>query len=312
MYFDPSYFKEEEREGFIIKPMIKKAWAAQLEVLQVIDEICKKHNIKYYAEYGTLLGAIRHQGFVPWDDDVDIGMLRKDFVRFKHFANLELQEPFKLLTIGNHNHKYFISRVINGYNIKTTPEHMQQFHGCPYVIGVDIFITDNIPPSKAEEKLQLELLSIAETLGNEWNNQDITDTEREDCLQQIEELCKVNFNRTKPIPQQLIDLADKISAMYWDIDCEEVTLYPKLFHNENYRLPASCFEMTVEVPFDVTTVPIPIGYHDVLTRRYGPNYMTPRNYSIHGYPFFKDQHKILINEFTQRGVPLPDWLQEEY
>lgn len=312
MYFDPSYFKEEERDGFVIKPMIKRAWAAQLEVLAEIDKICKRHNIQYYAEYGTLLGAVRHGGFIPWDDDMDIGMLRKDFVRFQSFAQTELPEPFKFLSIHNHNHKHFIARVINGYEIKTTPEHMEQFHSCPFVVGIDIFITDNIPLDKEEEKLQLELLGITNTLGNEWHKHEMSDEEKEDCLQQIEELCKVSFDREKPIPPQLFELADKISAMYWDIDAKEVTLYPKLFHNENYRLPSSCFEMTIEVPFDVISIPIPIGYHDILCRRYGKKYMTPIQYSDHGYPFFKDQQQILINEFKERGMLAPDWLIDEF
>lgn len=310
MYFDPSYFKEEEREGFVIKPMIKRAWAAQLEVLNEIDLICKRHNIKYYAEYGTLLGAVRHQGFVPWDDDMDIGMLRKDFVRFQHYAAKELPEPFKLLSIHNYNHKEFISRVINGYTIKTTPEFMEKFHGCPYVVGVDIFISDNLPLNKEEEELQLKLMSVVNTLGREWEKQEMTDEEREDCLLQVEELCRVKIDRDKPIMRQLIDLSDKISAMYWDIDAKEVTFLPKLFHNREYRLPISCFEMTVDVPFDQTMIPVPIGYHDILTMRYGSGYMTPRQYSIHGYPFYKDQEEILIAHFQEKGVPLPDWLKE--
>lgn len=312
MHFDPSYFKEEEREGFVIKPMIKKAWAAQLEVLAEIDKICKRHNIQYYAEYGTLLGAVRHQGFIPWDDDMDIGMLRKDFARFQHYAREELPEPFKLLSIHNRNHKKSISRVINGYNIDTGAERMERFHGCPFVIGVDIFISDNIPLNKEEEELQLELFAIASTLANEWEKQDMTDADREDCLRQIEELCHVELSREDSMVPQLFELSDKISAMYWDIDAREVTFMNKLYQYSEYRLPASCFEMTVEVPFDVTTIPIPIGYHNVLSRRYGPNYMTPRYYSDHGYPFFKDQQEILIEEFKERGLDIPDWLKDEF
>ncbi len=310
MYFDPSYFREEEREGFVIKPMIKRAWAAQLEVLQQIDIICKRHNIQYYAEYGTLLGAVRHQGFVPWDDDMDIGMLRKDFARFRHYAAKELPEPYKLLSIGNYNHKEFIARVINGYNIKTTPEHMEQFHGCPYVVGVDIFISDNLPLDPKEEELQLELMAIVNTLGREWEKQEMSEEEKEDCLAQVEEVCKVKIDREQPIMRQLIDLSDKIAAMYWDIDAKEVTFMAQLFYNRKYRLPISCFETTVEVPFDQVMLPIPIGYHDILTKRYGVNYMIPRNYSMHGYPFYMEQKELLINHFHEKGVPLPDWLQE--
>ena len=64
MHFDESYFDEEIREGFLVHPMIKRVWAAQLEVLEEIDRICKKYKIMYFAEWGTLLGA-----FSYWTDD---------------------------------------------------------------------------------------------------------------------------------------------------------------------------------------------------------------------------------------------------
>lgn len=84
--FDDSYFLGETRDGFYIEPMMKCAWAAQLEVMCVIKQICEKYDIPYFAYYGTLLGTIRHKGFIPWDDDMDICMLRKDYQRFLEVA----------------------------------------------------------------------------------------------------------------------------------------------------------------------------------------------------------------------------------
>ena len=73
--------------------MMKRAWAAQLEVLQRIDEVCGKYNIEYFANWGTLLGAIRHKGYIPWDDDLDIGMKRMDYERFLKIA-LHQYQPY--------------------------------------------------------------------------------------------------------------------------------------------------------------------------------------------------------------------------
>ena len=84
---DIDFFRDEVRNGFYIPTAIKQAWAAELEVLQVIDQICAKHGIEYFAEYGTLLGAVRHGGFVPWDDDLDICMMREDYNRFRAVAD---------------------------------------------------------------------------------------------------------------------------------------------------------------------------------------------------------------------------------
>ena len=67
------------------------------EVLSQVSAVCKKHGIPYYAAYGTLLGAIRHKGFIPWDDDIDVGMLRADFDRFLEIADAELGEKYFIL-----------------------------------------------------------------------------------------------------------------------------------------------------------------------------------------------------------------------
>ena len=81
MEFPASYFQGEYREGFYVAPMMKRAWAAQMEVLLLFDEICDTYGLKWYIAYGTLLGAVRHKGFIPWDDDIDIWMFREDMMR---------------------------------------------------------------------------------------------------------------------------------------------------------------------------------------------------------------------------------------
>lgn len=66
MNWKESFLKEEIRSGFPVNEKRKKVWAVELELLQKFDEVCRKYNLTYYAYYGTLLGAVRHQGFIPW------------------------------------------------------------------------------------------------------------------------------------------------------------------------------------------------------------------------------------------------------
>lgn len=76
--------------------VLEKLWAVQIEILEEIVRICKKYNLSYFLNYGTLIGAIRHRGFIPWDDDLDIGMPRDDYETFLRVAKEELNEKFFL------------------------------------------------------------------------------------------------------------------------------------------------------------------------------------------------------------------------
>ncbi len=91
---DEKFFEGEERNGYYIESVMKRAWAAQMEMLDDIRIVCEKHDIKWFVDWGTLLGTIRHGGFVPWDDDVDISMLRPDLNKFLEVAEQELGGSF--------------------------------------------------------------------------------------------------------------------------------------------------------------------------------------------------------------------------
>ena len=77
----------------------KRVWAVQLEMLDEVERICKANGLKYFADSGTLIGTIRHEGYIPWDDDIDLAMLREDYETFLKVAPGELKEHLVLQTL---------------------------------------------------------------------------------------------------------------------------------------------------------------------------------------------------------------------
>ena len=96
MELHEKFYEEEVRCGYLVTQKMKKVWAVGLNLLEQFDKICQAHGLRYYACYGTLLGAVRHQGFIPWDDDIDVAMFRDDYERLKLIAQEEISYPYFL------------------------------------------------------------------------------------------------------------------------------------------------------------------------------------------------------------------------
>lgn len=118
----------------------------QLEMLNEIDAFCRLHNIKYSLAFGTLLGAIRHKGFIPWDDDVDIMMPLPDMLKFKQLFN---SDTLKYCDVDTEKHyEYDFSRIINMRTYKTVGYFVNSYGLC-----IDLYPVISIPKDEDNSSL---------------------------------------------------------------------------------------------------------------------------------------------------------------
>ena len=294
VYFPDNYFEKEIRNGFEVSSMMKRAWAGQIEVLSVIREICERHNILWFADYGTLLGAVRHKGFIPWDDDMDIGMTRDNLNNFIKYAKDELPDEYKLLCMDlEPQYDSLIVRVVNSTAVSMDKERLYKFHGCPYVLGIDIFPMDYLSRDEEERKLHIQIIGIILGAVDAMSSPEGDPLEVVHFFQNVEALTGTKVDRNKPVRIALLSLVEKLFCIYKSDEADEVAGLWRIVYQEDFHFPKEWFSDLVEVPFETITIPIPREYDKILRLKIGDNYMTPIRQETHNYPFYKTQEKIL-------------------
>lgn len=231
-----------------------------LELLSLINKICIKYDIKWWLDYGTLLGSIRHENFIPWDDDIDIGMMRKDYHRFIEIIHDEIEKNnlTDYIDIG------YRWRKFNDYEINSFLQFYmrdEKIGDHPLLAGVDVFPYDFMKDYDEN------------TLGNSYN------------------ACIGNFYQT-------LCKGSKFSDLYMGLDYSDVIdkYYQKLnltYDEDNYIIPGvegafgyngtNLYELKVlkyseifplkEYKFNEYIFPVPHDSHSRLNKIYGNNYM---------------------------------------
>lgn len=294
-----SFLEPEVRDGFYIPSAIKQAWAVSLQVLEEIDKICKKYKIPYFADWGTLLGVVRHGGFIPWDDDLDITMKRKDYERFMAVAEKELPEGFSVVTYANQpNFRNFLGRIVAKERICFDEDHLRQYYGFPYIVGIDIFVLDYIYPDEEKEKKRAEFAKYILAVADGIEDGKFTIASVEPALSKIEKECRVklkNWSDTHKLWIELYQQVEKLFAMVPEEEAVELTrMMPDgLMGNKRLRMPKEYYDKQVWLPFEHILLPVPGRYDEMLRRRYGDYMKLVRDCGGHDYPFFEKQKKDL-------------------
>jgi len=304
--FDIEFFKEETRDGFTIPAFMKHAWAAQLEMLSMVDRICEENDIPYFADWGTLLGTIRHKGYIPWDDDIDLCMLRKDLERFAEVV--DSYEGIIINTCYNApDHGLHAARVMNSTKFTTDRNIYKDYHGFPFPVGLDIFSLDYVPREKKLEKEQVDALRLCSQAfyAKEWLDEH-TPIDKEyaekfaeykSSLKRLEKICNIEFSEENPSQQEILILNEEIEGLYNSEEADYLTEMPCLGNGKDYYIPKESYYSSTRMPFENTTIPVPLNYDLILRKKYGDDYMTPKNIACgHDYPFYDKYINAIFDE----------------
>lgn len=253
------------------------AQRASLSILLETDRICRTHGISYMLDAGTLLGAVRHKGFIPWDDDIDIAMTRDNFERFRAVAMNEFAAGMELVMpneLGNGDAFYdFTPRIIYLNSRRhADSEEMRYYGGKLNHLWVDIFILDNISDNIFLDKLtrfrQMMLYGFA--MSKRYK----LDMDKYNSINRMKVRTLVTMGRCTDM-QDIFKRQESLSVRY-------NTGNTKRLYYSNYQpdylqvtLKREWVEPVEELEFEGHMLMVPAYYHEVLTEVYGDYMQLP-------------------------------------
>ena len=285
MELDREFFYDEVQEGFYVPGIMKRAWAAQLELLSEIDRICKKRDLRYFICYGTLLGAIRNGGFIPWDDDIDIVMFREDYEKFFRLAKEELTAGIQIISMEEDDS---LCSFLNGIGRKwpLSKEALEKVNGFPYPHAVDIFPLDELSDNPEDEGFRRNVLDMLSLMISAIkDNQEETEI-FQNALLRIEELLQIKLDRKESLERQLYQLLNRIFQEFNGEGGEKLCFFRK-YWTDGISYSKSAFEKAVEISFCNRKFPAPKNYNEVLRDEYGDYKKKAKAGGAHDYPIFK-------------------------
>lgn len=266
----PGFFDKEILCGYEVSAKMKKIWAVQLDLLNEFRRICDEHGLRYCIWSGTLLGAVRHNGFIPWDDDIDVAMLREDYDRFCKLAPQTMQEPYRLQTSKN-DAGIFWGNLCRLRNSDTTGVEFSDIERrSNWGIWIDILALDYIYEDEQKRQEQLRKVAIYKRL----------------CQLQTYGENYGEFSKLVPWKKKIYRFLvkrmgrERLLARYEDAcrvcpaeEARFVGTFTGNFHIENYRCYyKEDFETTKVLPFEHLKLSAPAGYKRYLEMSNG-NYM---------------------------------------
>uniref|UniRef100_UPI004057697D LicD family protein n=1 Tax=Acetatifactor sp. TaxID=1872090 RepID=UPI004057697D len=259
--------EEEKIANYQVSDKMKKVWKIELAMLDEVDRICKKYDLTYYLVHGSLLGAVRHQGFIPWDDDLDIAMPRASYDKFLEVAEVELQEPLSIHTPLSEKDVFWggFARIRN--RMTTGMEARELNHRGNHgiwidILPVDVCASEELFYKKSKRIRHYSRLLYAKIYGSEYERYMDMEKFSWKMYQALSKLFSHDY-----LAKQL----DKTMRAYTDVETGEVAFFHG--YDKHRRLSAKDFADVSYLDFERRKVPVPAGYENYLFMLLGRDYM---------------------------------------
>lgn len=281
-----------------IKKELRNLQMVEFNTLIELDRVCKKLDLRYYLFSGTLLGAVRHKGFIPWDDDIDVVMLRADYDRLREEAPKELREQYFLQSLDTDSDCPIFHTKLRDSNttfIETPVAQHKMNHG----IYIDIFPLDNFPNNSYIQKILWALLSVIGNMALLKVYPMKRNTILKEIAQKVVDVFPISWQKLFRMYINLCKMIKKktkyVAFSTWPTDPLNHILYLEdWFHNPTF------------LPFEGVQLPVPEFYKEILTQLFGDYHKMPpveERIPHHGTSFTNTTESYRIYD-NNRSKPL--------
>ncbi|MGM0109835.1 LicD family protein [Enterococcus sp. DIV0187] len=232
-----------------------------LNILFEVDRLCKIHGITYFLSGGTLLGAIRDKGFIPWDDDLDIMMLREDYEKFICVSS-ELPHPYRACSLKNMSDWSYPFIKIENTQTYVEDEYRHIQHGA----FLDIFPIERIPSIDKKQKTIIRKMKILDLLRGTGTKKKFKPAEKYRFIKRLI-TPYANYKGANYFANKMNDFAKKVDQENRNSEINGVILATAYGTRE--FVPKEVFEKTIEVNFESFATLVPQGYNVYLSQLYG-------------------------------------------
>lgn len=261
-FINAEFLLEETRDDYIISTEMKKVWAIELDLLARFAEMCEKHNLKYWVCYGTLLGTIRHKGFIPWDDDMDVWMPREDYDKLCNLSASEWRKPYFFQTTLNDSDYY--SAFARLRNSNTTGVLVSKNNSCNNGIYIDIYPIDGLNNNRTIQRIRSFIVKARNVSAHAYLY-NINPHPIARAINKILHSPLVNYDVKKTYIKN--EALEKKVSWLTASDVGLVATGGYSFKRNIFK--KSWFEKTQWMPFEFLIVPVPGGYDNILKIQYG-------------------------------------------
>lgn len=261
-----SFWKEEERCGYRVSEETKRIWAVQLDLLNELSRVCKENNLTFFADSGTMLGAVRHQGYIPWDNDLDFIMARNDYDKLCKIAPIAFKSPYFFQTEETDPGSIYLHAKLR--NSMTTGILKSQYDGrCHFNQGIfiDIFPFDNVPDDEDERRAFFEKVIKVRKKAMDFSLFTFRYVKTNNLKRFLGNSVRAMI-RMISHGNHFDRLLQKEAAKYSDCNTKR---FAGITYSDDWIYDKEYYAEPVEAPFEFITVTVPKRTEEILTYMYG-------------------------------------------